>query len=122
VRADHLALSVLGLTLLLACSGREPSNATVALCAEQCSGAECENTDCLQKCEAEYADAERYDCLEEYENILDCADDLEDVCAIDECNIQTSAYSICYGFYLGRCQQPDAKSDPSCASPDSETE
>jgi hypothetical protein len=114
VRAHHLALSALGATVLLACGG-EPSNATVALCEEQCSRAECEATDCLEKCEAEYFDAERYDCLEEYESILDCASDLEDVCAIDGCSLQTSAFSVCFGFY---CGSPEGKDDPACIPPE----
>jgi hypothetical protein len=109
VRAYPLALFIA--LLLVACSGGEPSNATVALCESQCDGAECEDTNCLDKCEAEYDDAERYGCLEEYELILGCAGELEDVCAIDECGLQTSDFSVCFGYFCGR---PENEGDPDC--------
>jgi hypothetical protein len=96
--------------LLLACGGGDPSNATVALCEEQCSGAECEDTDCLSKCEAEYDDAEKYGCVAEYEAILACANELPDVCAIDPCSLEVAAFSVCFGFYCGQ-----AEDDPDCA-------
>jgi hypothetical protein len=103
------------LILVAACGGGEPSNDTVALCEQQCTGAVCEDTNCLDKCEAEYEDAARYGCVEEYENILDCAAALPDVCAIEECSLETSAFSVCFGFY---CGEERAKDDPDCTPPE----
>lgn len=94
---------VLVLSLLsfgLACA--EPSNATVERCVAQCDAAgDCPggSGDCLDVCESQYAEAERIECVPEYQAILDCIDGLPSVCDPSSCSNELTSYTLCLGAF-----------------------
>jgi hypothetical protein len=93
--------------------GSEASNAVVAACVEQCDLAnDCEggSYSCLDKCEAEYDNAQYIGCETEYEVLIDCLGALPDICDVSGCATPVSSYSVCGGFFCGA--NPE---DPLCS-------
>ena len=84
---------------------REPSNATVAQCVDQCDAAgDCPggSGDCVEICESQFDEASRIECVGQYENLLDCIGKLESVCDPSPCTTQLSEYTLCLGAFCAK--------------------
>lgn len=82
----------------------EPSNATVKKCVDECDAAsDCPGGtgDCLDVCESEYLEAERIQCVPEYQGIVDCLAASNALCDPAACATELSTYTICLGAYCG---------------------
>jgi hypothetical protein len=86
-------------------SCREPSNATVSKCVDQCDNAgDCPggSGDCLEICESQFDEASRIECVPQYESILNCLDNLETVCDPSPCTTELSQYTLCLGAFCAK--------------------
>ncbi len=98
----HVGTVVL-ISAAVAC--REPSNATVSTCVDQCDAAgDCPggSGDCLDICESQFDEASRIECVPQYEAILDCLGGLPSVCDPSPCTSQLSEYTQCLGAFCAK--------------------
>lgn len=67
-----------------------------AMCndAKKCEGAE-QSVDCKKSCEDGEKAAESAGCEKQYEDILDCEDDQDDLCKADVCSAEIKALTDC---------------------------